>query len=193
MRIQNYIEQKGGVKDMRLFLRITLALFVLFVVASGAQAQRVAVDYDHHANFSQYKTFMWIRPPQFHGDPLMSQRIMDDVNAQLTAKGLQLVTENADLGVSTHVATREQHTLETFYGGFGGGWGWHYWGPVGGEAFTTEHTYEVGTLVADLFDAHTKQLIWRGEATDTLAEKPDKDTKKLNKAVEKLFKDFPPR
>jgi hypothetical protein len=47
--------------------------------------------------------------------------------------------------------------------------------------------------VADLIDAHTNQLIWRGEATDTLAEKPDKDTKKLTKAVEKLFKDFPPR
>jgi len=47
--------------------------------------------------------------------------------------------------------------------------------------------------VVDLFDSHTKQLIWRGVATETLSEKPDKDTKKLNKAVEKLFKDFPPR
>jgi hypothetical protein len=45
----------------------------------------------------------------------------------------------------------------------------------------------------DLFDARTKQVIWRGEATESLSEKPDKDVKKLNKAVEKLFRDFPPK
>jgi hypothetical protein len=161
------------------FLKISLAVLVLLLTASSVKAQKVAIDYDHRANFSQYKTFMWIKPPHYRGDPLMEQRITEYVNAQLTAKGLQLVSEG--------------HTLETFYDGFGGGWGWHYWGPMGGTAFTTEHTYEVGTLVVDLFDTHAKQLIWRGEATDTLSEKPDKDTKKLNKAVEKLFKDFPPR
>jgi Domain of unknown function (DUF4136) len=175
------------------FLKISLAVLVLLLMASSVKAQKVAIDYDHRANFSQYKTFMWIRPPHYRGEPLMEQRITEYVNAQLTARGLQPVSEGADLGVAAHVATREQHTLETFYDGFGGGWGWHYWGPMGGTAFTTEHTYEVGTLVVDLFDAHAKQLIWRGEATDTLSEKPDKDTKKLNKAVEKLFKDFPPR
>jgi hypothetical protein len=47
--------------------------------------------------------------------------------------------------------------------------------------------------VVDLFDTRSKQLVWRGVATDTLSEKPDKNVKKLNKAVEKLFKNFPPK
>jgi hypothetical protein len=49
--------------------------------------------------------------------------------------------------------------------------------------------YMTDTLVVDLFDTHTKCLIWRGVATDTWTEK--EDTEKFNKAVERMFKDFP--
>lgn len=177
---------------MRL-LKIMFGFFALLLVAGSLDAQKVSFDYDHNANFSQYKTFMWIKPVHYRQDPFMEQRIMDAVNAQLTAKGWQLVTEKADVGVVAHIATLEEHSLETFYDGFGGGWGWRHWGGGFGEAITMDHPYEVGTLIVDLLDAHTKQLIWRGEATDSLSEKPDKDVKKLNKAVEKLFKDFPPK
>jgi hypothetical protein len=175
------------------FTRIIMGLFLLMLVAGDAMAQKITTDFDARANFSQYKTFMWIRPPKVEMDPFMEQRLVEAINAALTAKGWQPVTEGADVGIVAHVATRELHTLETFYNGFGGGWGWHHWGVGFGEAYTTDHPYEVGTLVVDMFDGHTKQLVWRGVATETFSEKPDKDTKKLNKAVEKLFKDFPPR
>jgi hypothetical protein len=82
----------------------------------------------------------------------------------------------------------EQQTLDSFYGGFPG-WGWHrYWGgPVVVEA------YEVGTLVVDLFDTDTKQVVWWGSASGTVLGKPEKNSKNLNKALEKMFKDFPPK
>jgi hypothetical protein len=168
-----------------------IGLLFLLVSARLAAAQTVAVDSDPTAHFSSYKTFMWIEKPHIRIDPLMEPRLVDAVNAALTSKGWQLVDAGADVGIDAHVATRERHALETLYSGFGPGWGWHYWG--GGTAFTTVAPYEVGTLVVDLFDVHTKQLIWRGVATDTLSEKPQKDTKKLEKAVDKLFKDFPPK
>src|SRR5262249_8812552 len=83
-------------------------------------------DYDHSKDFSKYHTFMWIRQPKPE-NPLMKQRIIDAVNAQLEAKGLRLVEEGADLGIAVHTATREQHTLDNFYDGFPG-WGWYRWG-----------------------------------------------------------------
>ena len=43
----------------------------------------------------------------------------------------------------------------------------------------------------DLFDAKTKQAIFRGLATDTLSDKPKKNEDKLNKSVEKIFTKFP--
>ena len=71
--------------------------------------------------------------------------------------------------------------------------GWHYWGGDMGMATTHLETYVVGTLVIDLFDSRTRQLIWRGWSTDALPDDPKKQTKKLDKEIEKLFKNFPPK
>jgi Domain of unknown function (DUF4136) len=43
-----------------------------------------------------------------------------------------------------------------------------------------------------MFDAKTKQMIWRGSAEDMLSDKADKNEKNLDKGVAKMFKDFPP-
>ena len=151
-------------------------------------AQKVTTDYSKTADFAQYKTFMWIKEPKT-SDPLVRQRIINDVNAALAAKGLQLVTSNADMCVAAHNATKEERSLNTFYNGFGGGW---RWGGGFGSATTTVNTYEVGTLVVDLFDCRTKDAVWRGTATKTLSGNPEKNTENLNKAVEDMFKKFPP-
>jgi hypothetical protein len=47
-------------------------------------------------------------------------------------------------------------------------------------------------LVIDIWDARTKQLLWRGTATDTVSENPEKNEKNLKKAMEKLFRKYPP-
>jgi hypothetical protein len=85
--------------------------------------------------------------------------------------------------------TRTHRTLNTYYNGFGGGWRWR--GGLG-EATTTEYTCRVGTLVVLLFDSNTKQLIWRGSLMDALTDKSDKNIKKLDNGVEKMFVHFPP-
>jgi hypothetical protein len=87
--------------------------------------------------------------------------------------------------------THDQQTLKTFYDGFGGGWRWRGFGGFG-EATTTTETYKVGSLVVDIFDAHTKSLLWRGSATDTLSNNSEKNIKEMDKGIEKMFKHFPP-
>jgi len=47
-------------------------------------------------------------------------------------------------------------------------------------------------LVIDLYDAKTKQLIWRGSAQDTVSDKAAKNEKNLDRGVAKMFKEFPP-
>ena len=78
----------------------------------------------------------------------------------------------------------------TFYDNLGGGWRWHGWGT--GMATTTVENIPVGTLVVDIYDCSSRNLVWRGLANDQLSDKPDKDTKKLEKAVAKMFAKFPP-
>ena len=169
--------------------RISLGFAVMMMVANITFAQKVTTDYNKSADFAPYKTFMWIKEPKT-SDPLVRQRVIDDVNAALAAKGLKLVTSDADLCIAAHAATTQERTLNTFYNGFGGGW---RWGGGFGSATTTTSTYEVGTLVVDIFDAKTKEAIWRGTSSKTLSGNPQKNADNLNKAVEKMFKEFPPR
>ena len=58
----------------------------------------------------------------------------------------------------------------------------------------TTSTISNGTLAVDFYDPTSKDLIWRGSATKTLnpSGNQQKDMKKLNKAVAKLLKNFPP-
>ena len=59
----------------------------------------------------------------------------------------------------------------------------------------TSSSIDVGKLVIGLFDPATKQLVWRGSASKTLDIKkdPDKNYRDLEKAMAKLFRNYPPR
>jgi hypothetical protein len=59
------------------------------------------------------------------------------------------------------------------------------------ETETAVQETPVGTLTVDMFDSQTKKLIWRGTATNTLSNKPEKDTKKVDNSIADMFKKFP--
>jgi Domain of unknown function (DUF4136) len=102
-------------------------------------------------------------------------------------------SQGGDVAVVAIKKLKTQRTLQTFYDSFGGGWGWRRFGGGGfGDSTTTEQDYKVGTLVVVLYDAKTKQLIWRGSARDTLSDKATKNEKNLDKGMTKMFKAFPP-
>jgi Domain of unknown function (DUF4136) len=186
-RFGRKIKRGGNMKTQKVvFLLIGMILF-----AGKASAQQVKTDYDRGANFAQYKTYSWEQVKT--KDPLDVDRIKSGVNAALAAKGWTQVASGGDVSIVAMEITHNQQTLNTFYDGFGGGWGWRRFGGGGfGEATTTTETYKVGTIVVDLFDTKTKQLIWRGAESDTLSTNSDKNIKNLDKGVEKMFKKFPP-
>ncbi|HTU42541.1 MAG TPA: DUF4136 domain-containing protein [Candidatus Aquilonibacter sp.] len=170
---------------MKLQIRFLLSFAVLLVLTSVAFSREIKVDYDHHANFSQYKTYTWGKVET--QNPLWDDRIKEAVDQELAKKGWTEVASGGDVTVMAIGTTRDQPTLQTFYDGFPG---WR-WGGFG-EATTLVEHYEVGTLIIDIFDSRDKQLIWRGSASDTLPDKPDKAIKDLQKAVDKMFDHFPP-
>jgi len=170
---------------------ILFSIAMFFALTAASFAQQVKTDYDHNANFGQYRTYSWEKVQT--KDPLLVDRIKEAVNGALTAKGWTQVDAGGDVSIVAIEITRNQQTLNTFYDGFGGGWGWRRFGGGGfGEATTTTETYKVGTLVVDLFETKTKKLVWRGTSSDTLSSNSDKNIKNLDKGVEKMFKQFPP-
>ncbi|HWY71926.1 MAG TPA: DUF4136 domain-containing protein [Terriglobales bacterium] len=165
-----------------------LTSLLVFVLTAASLAQQVKTDYDRDANFSKYKTFSFEKIQT--KDPLLVDRIKSAVSTALTAKGLSQVESGGDISVVAVEMTNTQQRLDTFYNGFGGGW---RWGGRFGDATTTTETYQVGTLIVDMFDSSTKELLWRGSASDTLSNKSDKNIKNLDKGVQKMFKNYPPK
>jgi hypothetical protein len=122
------------------------------------------------------------------GNPIGEKRVVDEITGTLVEKGWALAPEGqADAQVVLHGASQTKHSLHTYYSGMGG----YRWGGMG-TATTTDTQYVVGTLLVDIFDAKEKSLIWRGIAQDEASDKAEKNIKKVAKASDKLFKDFPP-
>jgi Domain of unknown function (DUF4136) len=160
----------------------------LMCVAITAFAQEVQFDYDRSANFKAYKTYQWVdtNPIQV-GDQLLDKNIKRAVDEQLAGKGLRHVESDGDLLISYQAAISKEKQFD----GLPSGPPW--WGNWGNIRVTTS-TIDVGKLVVGFFDPATKQLVWRGSASKTLGISggPGKNYRNLEKAMVKLFKNYPP-
>src|SRR5580700_9189491 len=177
MAYRVHVQGAGGLHMKKSY---SLVLFGLLLCGSlSALAANIVTDYDHSANFSQYKTYSWLKVQA--ADSLWAERVQQDVDAQLAAKGWTKVESNGSASITAFQSTQEQPTMETFYDGLGGGWGWRGRGGFGGGGMgmsttTTENT-KVGTTVVDIFDSQTKQLLWRGTESGDLGSNAEKNTK----------------
>jgi hypothetical protein len=173
-----------------------ISLTALLLFGGAAFAQDVQIDYDRSANFSAYKTYQWVEYQRVEvGDQLLNQDIKRAVDEQLAGKGLRRVESGGDLYVGYQAAISQEKQLDGYGSGLGGFGGWG--GPWGGglsDIHARTSTIDIGKLVIGLFDPATKQLVWRGSASKTLDIKkdPDKNFRNLEKAMAKLFKNYPP-
>jgi hypothetical protein len=172
-------------------IRFLLLLAVMLLIPITARAQKVTVDYAHGTNFSNYHTYAWMKGTPAK-NPLVDQRIVQGIDSRLAAKGLQKVDnpETADLLVIYHAAVDTKTQLNTYQTGGWGGWGWGWGGP--GYSSTTVQNIPVGQVIVDLADPKAKKFVWRGRGSETISSNPEKNAKKLDKALDKMFKDYPP-
>ena len=165
---------------------LLLCLVLIPFAALHAPAQKVAVDWDHDADFSKYKAYAWMESKN-PGPELAAKRMIAAIESQLAAKGLRKThRSDADLAVVYNVGAKERVSVQ----GYDYGYGRYRWG--GGTVRYDTTRYTDATLVVDLIDAKTHSLVWRGTASDTLSDKPENNEKKIQKAAEKMFKKYPP-
>ena len=176
-------------------VRTSIAIAGALLLPVILLAQDVTRDWDKKYDFATVKTFA-MKIGTSWGNQLSENRVITDLAEAITEKGWKRVESEtaANVVVVIHGATKVKQNINTFYSGSMGGYGYGYHG-MGGMGMATGTTtvseYTVGTLVVDMFDTKTKNLVFRGTATDEINKDPKKNEKKLDKAAQKLFKDFP--
>jgi hypothetical protein len=188
---------------MKYSLHLAFAAALLVGSCTAALADNVRTDYDHGVNFAQYHTYSWGQVQT--SDPFFVDRIKQAINQQLQAKGWQLLPSGGAVTIMATDNVHNQKEVQTVYngwgGGWGGGWGWGRWGWAGGwagpggfgETTTSTTSQPIGNLVIDLFDSGSKNLLWRGLATQDLSTNANKNTKSLDNDINRMFKGFPPK
>jgi hypothetical protein len=172
---------------------VVLAGITFLLIGLPAMAQEIHIDYDRWARFTTFKTFAWHPTEEtslVEVSDLMHERIKNAIITQLSSGRLTQVEEDPDLYVTYHASAREAMRLDTAYWGYGfpSSWYWDpYWGGMG-MTTTTASTYTEGILIVDIWDAREETLVWRGSAIATVSANPEKNAKKIDKAVKKLAK-----
>jgi hypothetical protein len=171
------------------------AALVLGMVALSAQAQKPQIQWNNNYNFDAVNTFGWqdTRDTSLEEqNPFMHSLIKNTIEAELATSGLTEVEANPDVWVNYHASTTVDTQLRTdSYGYSMGGYGmagWGYYGMAAGPVSSTTRVVEYtrGTLVVDIWDAKSKELVWRGTVSDTLPDNVQKAEKLVVKSIGKM-------
>jgi len=191
---------------LRLLTRITPLLLALVVAACSGISDNTNYDPSATARLEGYRTYAWLPQPTGKDErvynPIVGARVEQTVDRYLLARGYQKVdaSANPDFLIGWHGAIHNALKAETVDTYYGYPWGGPFVDPFyAGGAVTLPETYlreyEEGSLILDVVDPVSKQLVWRGTAQAELSENAsaEKQQKRLDKAVAKLLERFPPK
>jgi hypothetical protein len=164
--------------------RLALCAVAVCLLSTIAAGQQVSVNYNHSQSFAGFHTYAW-GPNNANKvqNSILAQVAEQDINSALQAKGLQMVqaNQNPDLIVIGSGGMKQQTSYSA----------WGMRGIGGGMGGLTPEQSVVGTLIVDLYDAKNQSLVWRGIAQNTLNNNGNKNQQMVERAIEKMFKQWP--
>ena len=177
-----------------------VAVAALLVATAGCATTRYAWDYDADTDFDSYVTFDWMPAPstvtqQRQQLPLLELRLKRSFEHELQAIGYEKVDEDPDFYVAFHTAVDRTLTRTYF-----NNWRYRYpprgapWrgrpGPRAGVVVVD--SYDVGSLILDVIDADTEELVWRGVATGFPYGGGTPDRDEAEATARAILEGFPP-
>jgi len=178
---------------------LTVGLLALLIVSAGCSSINVNTDFDPTAlpRVASYESYTWLPHPSgddVRDNALLEGRVIRAVEAALGAKGYQAVQSGADFLIGWHVGLQDQvdvDRINTYYG-----YGWNRWRAGGGvwtsDSYVDEYTQ--GTLILDVVDRASNELVWRGAAEGRIDAdaSPDERERTVRDAVNMILEQFPP-
>jgi Domain of unknown function (DUF4136) len=176
-------------------------LLPLVLVTLGLAAGVVTADtnsyFDKGYEFTSLKTWDFKTQRRISTDPIANNSLWaDDIRGEITrdlqSNGFERVTGGGrpDFLVAFYVGLQQKYDVQYMDYGYPGFWGrrrfgWNWGWPT---ADIWQVPYTDSTLILDIIDGQTNQLIWRGYDVNTIDMK--KPEKRLDKAVDSLVKKY---
>jgi hypothetical protein len=164
--------------------RFALCALVICITSGLALAQQVSVNYNHSQSFSGYHTYAWgTENANQVQNSILAQVAVQGVDSALQGKGWQKVepSQTPDVLVTASGGLKQQTSYSA----------WGMRGIGGGMGGITPEQNVIGTLIVDIYDAKTQSLIWRGIGQNTLNNNGSKNQQMVQKALTKMFKEWP--
>lgn len=173
--------------------KLGLIVMGFFVISSCTQSEYlVESDYDPDTEFDQYDSYYFASHARndnvvfFLDDLTLKGNIREEVRNELEALGYNYTTSNPDLLVNFRVfedpVNLQGYQQEDY----------DYWVE---DVIDTDNikTYnlDAGSLVVEMADAETGQVVWTGYASGLMNEgKFDKSKQAIASAVEKIYSEY---
>ena len=178
----------------RRFLEVAV-VFAALAVAGCATTMNVSSHVQSGLDFTQYHTYDWgpadalpTGDPRLDKDPFFRDHMQGAVEKQMAAKGFERAKLGTppDLLIHYHANITQRIDVNRVDREYG------YCYDENCQARVIE--YEAGTLVLDIVDPHTKTVIWRGWAQDSvedMLDNQDKMARKIDEAVRRMLERVP--
>ena len=183
------IVQFWQLKNPKIMKIHTLSLVILGIALASCSSLKVTTDYDSSVNFNRYETYNFT--PAADSIPinqLNKKRLFNAISAEMNGNDIQWAAE-PDLFVHVHLMLKGRTKTNITYGQ-----GDTY---SLGSGFSTTYMdmgeYSQGTLFIDIIDDKRKQLVWSGRVSSAIKDSDPMQEKDINKIVQKVFRNFPPK
>lgn len=179
---------------MNRVIPMAAATAALLGVAACGPSIQAGADYDPDTRFSPYGSFTWGPPdalptgdPRLDNNPFFVERVREAVEEEFAARGIRHAQGSGALMVHFHASVRDRtEVIETDRR-----LGYDVEGyPTGTQVVQ----YEEGTLLVDVADAGTRELLWRGWAQADLQSvigDPERTEERVRAVIDRIFAEFP--
>ena len=174
-------------------------LLAVGIALAGCSSTKFTSDKDDTVDFTKYSTYEYYGW-QDNSDQILNQfdkeRLETSFGNELAKRGMNYVESGGDAVISLFIVVDQKTSTTAYTSHYGGGpygYGYGGWGWGMGHSTTSynEYDYLVGTLVIDVFDAETKNLIWQGVATGTVDDNPQTREKNIPRVVAQIMRQYP--
>lgn len=168
--------------------KITLCFLVVLL---GCAEVKVSSSYDHSVDFSQYKTWCWLKGcdlvyegPGYVMDSTIIEHIANTIAVEMQEKGFIQVDDKSDILVDFHIVVKQDSALSARI---------HeedlpFW-----DLYENNYYHFLrGSLIIDIADRRKGRMIWRSNSRRVMSIYPDIEFSDIQKGVHKALSKFPP-